>query len=128
MNAPSLGFSQRLRLLLRNRLLASPVGTLMLLVQRSPLVQMLLPEAKLIGGAGGIDVAAWAVATVAGLGAYDSVSGATTISQISPKSGSTTVPATKGKNLSFVFQLLGYPDTPGSWKVTGLPNGLKLRD
>ena len=79
MNAPSLAFAERLRLLLRNRLLASPVGTLLLLVQRSPLVQMLLPEAKLISSSGAIDVAAWAVATVAGLGAYDSVSGATTI-------------------------------------------------
>ena len=128
MNVPSLAFAERLRLLLRNRLLASPVGTLLLLVQRSPLVQMLLPEAKLISSSGAIDVAAWAVATVAGLGAYDSVSGATTISQISPNSGSTSVPATKGKNLSFVFQLLGYPDTPGSWKVTGLPSGLTHAD
>ena len=128
MNPSTISFSERLRGFLRHRLVASPAGTLLLFVQRSPLVKMLLPEAKLVTSAGLGEIATWTVATVAGLGAYDSVAGATTITQLAPTRGSTTVKATTGKNLTFVFQLSGYPDTPGSWKVTGLPAGLKHAD
>lgn len=112
----------------RARLMASRLGSLLLLFQRSPIVQMLFPEAKIIGGAGIGELAKWSVATVVGLGAFDSVAGATTIAQISPNAGSATVTAKQGQNLSFVFQLTGYPDTAGSWKVTGLPNGLTHAD
>lgn len=128
MNTPTISFFERLRGFLRHRLVASPAGTLLLFVQRSPLVKMLLPEARLVTSAGLGEIATWTVATVAGLGAYDSVSGATTITQIAPTRGSDTVNATTGKNLTFVFQLSGYPDTPGSWQVTGLPAGLKHAD
>lgn len=108
----------------RARRIASRLGSLILLFQRSPVVQMLFPEAKLVGGAGLGELGKWTVATVAGLGAFDSVAGATTIAQVAPSAGSTTVPAKVGQNLNFIFQLTGYPDTPGSWKVSGLPAGL----
>ena len=107
------------------RVLSSRLGSLLLLFQRSPLVQLIFPEARLLGGAGLGEITKWTVATVVGLGAYDSVSGATTITQLAPDAGSTTVPATAGSGLSFVFQLLNYPATPGSWTVSGtLPAGL----
>jgi uncharacterized cupredoxin-like copper-binding protein len=112
----------------RARVMTSRLGSLLMLFQRTPIVQMLFPEAKIIGGAGIGELAKWSVATVAGLGAFDSVAGATTIAQISPNPGSNTVPAKQGQNLSFVFQLTNYPDKPGSWKVTGLPNGLTHAD
>jgi Ig-like domain CHU_C associated len=109
----------------RSRVLSSRLSSLLLLFQRSPLVQILFPEARMLGGAGLGEITKWTIATVVGLGAYDSVSGATTITQLAPSAGSTTVPATAGSALSFVFQLLNYPDTPGSWTVTGtLPAGL----
>jgi Ig-like domain CHU_C associated len=108
----------------RSRLLSSRLGSLILLFQRSPVVQILFPEARLLGGAGLADVTGWTIATFVGLGGYDTVAGATTISQLAPSAGATTVPAAVGSNLSFVFQLLNYSDTPGSWKVTGLPAGL----
>ena len=100
----------------------------MMLFQRSPLIQMIFPEAKILGGAGLGEITKWTVATVAGLGAFDSVAGATTIAQVTPTAGSSTVAATAGKPLSFVFQLTNYPDTPGSWKVTGSPTGLTHAD
>jgi outer membrane protein W len=112
----------------RARVLSSRIGSLIMLFQRSPVIQMIFPEAKMLGGAGLGEIAKWTVATVAGLGAYDSVAGATTIAQLAPNAGSTTVPATKGQALSFVFQLTNYSDTPGSWKVTGLPTGLTHTD
>ena len=59
------------------------------------------------------------------MGAYDRVAGATTIAQLAPAAGVTTVPATADSGLSFVFQLLNYSATPASWTVTGtLPAGL----
>lgn len=112
----------------RARVMTSRLGSLLMLFQRTPIVQMLFPEAKIIGGAGIGELAKWSVATVAGLGAFDSVAGATTIAQISPTAGSNTVAAKQGQNLSFVFQLTNYPDKPGSWKVTGLPTGLTHAD
>lgn len=113
------------RLSAKSRVLSSRLGSLLLLFQRSPLVQLIFPEARLLGGAGLGEITKWTVATVVGLGAYDSVSGATTITQLAPDADATTVPATAGSGLSFVFQLLNYPSTPGSWTVSGaLPAGL----
>ncbi len=106
------------------RALSSRLGSLILLFQRSPLVQILFPEARILGGAGLGKITQWTIATVAGLGAYDSVAGATAIDQLAPDAGTTTVPAANGSSLSFVFQLTNYPSTPGSWSVTGLPPGL----
>lgn len=112
----------------RLRLLTSRLGSLLLLFQRSPIVQMILPEAKVLGGAGLGEITLWTVATVAGLGAFDSVAGATTIAQVLPTSGASTVSATENKNLNFVFQMTGSSHTPASWKVTGIPNGLVHAD
>jgi hypothetical protein len=104
---------------------SSRLGSLLLLFQRSPLVQMLFPEARVLGGAGLGEIAKWSVAVIAGLGAYDSVAGATTLAQVAPVPNSTTVPATNGVALSFVFQCTGTESKPKSWTVTGtIPNGL----
>lgn len=112
----------------RLRLLSSRLGSLLLLFQRSPIIQMILPEAKVLGGAGLGEITLWTAATVAGLGAYDSVAGATTIAQVLPNAGSDSVPATENKNLNFVFQMTGSSHTPASWKVTGYPGGLVHAD
>ena len=104
---------------------SSRLGSLLLLFQRSPLVQMLFPEARVLGGAGLGEIAKWSVAVIAGLGAYDSVAGATTLTQLAPVPNSTAVPATSGVALSFVFQCTGTESKPKSWTVTGaIPNGL----
>lgn len=110
---------------IRTRVLSSPIGAVLVLFQRGPLIQMLFPEARLIGAAGLGEITTWTIATVAGLGAYDTVAGATTISQLQPNPGSTTVPAAKGASLAFVFQVTGTESSPKSWQIVGaLPPGL----
>lgn len=97
-----------------------------MLFQRTPLVQMLLPEANLLGSSHVLNASAVMIATVAGLGAYDTVSGATSVAQVSPSAGSATVAATSGTNLVLLVQVVGAGGhTPASWTVTGtLPTGL----
>lgn len=104
----------------------SRASSLLLLFQKTPLMQFLLPEASVLGNAHVINAAALTIATVAGLGAYDSVSGATAVAQTSPSAGSSTVAATSGTNLNFVVQITGAGGhTPASWTVTGaLPPGM----
>ena len=97
---------------IRARGLSSRLGSLLLLFQRSPLVQMLFPEARILGGAGLGEITKWSVAAVAGLGAFDTVAGATTLTQIAPVANSTTVPAANGSFLSFVVQLVGTQSNP----------------
>lgn len=113
---------------IRARGLSSSLGSLLLLFQRSPLVQMLFPEARILGGAGLGEITKWTVATVAGLGAFDTVAGATAVSQASPSPGLTTVAATSGTFLAFTAQLTGAvapTGTPQSWSLIGaLPAGL----
>ena len=112
-----------------NRALPSRLGSLLLLFQRTPLVQFLFPEARMLGGAGLANVAGWTVATIAGLGAFDTVAGASTITQIAPVPGSSTVPAAKGSALAFVFQSSGTETAADSWEVIGtLPAGLIHRN
>ncbi len=107
------------------RALSSKIGSLILLFQRSPLVQILFPEARMLGGAGLGKITQWTIATVAGLGAYDTVAGATSIAQILPNPGLATVAATSGSGLSFSFQCTGSPGVPKSWSISGaLPAGL----
>lgn len=104
-------------------------GSLLLLFQRSPLVQMLFPEVKLLTSMAAVDTPTMVIATVVGLGAYDSVAGATTVSQVSPAPGSSTVPVTSGTNLTGVFQIVGGGGhTPQSWSISSgtLPTGLTL--
>ena len=110
--------------LVKTRALFSKLGSLVLLFQRSPLVQILFPEARVLGGAGLGKITQWTIATVAGLGAYDTMAEATQIVHLAPNRNGDTVPAENGSNLSFVFQLTNYLSTPGSWSVSGLPTGL----
>ncbi len=105
--------------------LPSRLGPLLALFQRTPVVQWLLPEAKFISSAGLGEITKWTVATVAGLGAYDSVSGASAITQIAPQGGSTTVDTAVGANLQFLYQITGNLNTAQSWSVDGeMPPGL----
>ena len=83
----------------------SKCSSLILLFQRSPLIQMLLPEANVLGTSGVMNTVSLTIATVAGLGAYDTVAGATLVSQVSPSSGSATIPASSGVQLNGVFQI-----------------------
>ncbi|RYD73058.1 MAG: hypothetical protein EOP84_22140 [Verrucomicrobiaceae bacterium] len=90
---------------------------------------MLFPEAKLLGGAGLGEVTKWTVATIAGLGAYDTVTGATEIQQVYPASGEQIVPAFTGVPLNFIFQVVNTPSNDKvSWSVSGLPPGLDHQD
>jgi hypothetical protein len=112
-----------------SRGLTSKLGSLLLLFQRSPLVQMLLPEARVAGSAGLGELTKWTVRAVAGLGAFDSVTGATTIAQVIPDPGGGEVPATTGEFLNFLVQIAGTPSTDQvSWSVDGLPPGLTNND
>lgn len=107
----------------------SRCGSLLLLFQRTPAAQVILPEVNFLTSAGGMEAAKAVIATVVGLGAYDSVAGATSVAQVAPSPGSSTVPVTAGTNLSGVFQLVGGGGhTPQSWSVSGgtLPAGLTL--
>ena len=105
---------------------SSKVSSLALLLQRSPLVKILLPEARVLSTSGFSEAVKWGVATVSGLGAFDAVSGATTLAQVLPVPDALTVPATGGSNLNFVYRCLvtdGF--IPGSFEVVGtLPSGL----
>lgn len=66
---------------------------------------MLLPEAKILGVTGAGEAAKWTIATVAGLGAYDSVSGASGVVQIHPQPNSLTINTAVGARFEFI------PDT-----------------
>lgn len=115
------------RLLFRR--ITSRLGPLLLLLQRSPVVQMLFPEAKILGVTGAGEAAKWTVATVAGLGAYDSVSGATQIIQTAPQPNSTTVDTAVGASVSFLAQATGGTINPKSWSSDlELPPGLVHED
>lgn len=100
-----------------------------MLFQRTPAAQILLPaELNLASSATLLSPAQFAIASVVGLGAYDSVAGATTLSQVAPSAGSTTVPVTSGVALNGLFQVTGSPSQPKSWQVSSgtLPAGLTL--
>lgn len=111
--------------LAKSRLISSRISSLLLLFQRTPIVQMLFPEANILGGSSLGKVTLWTVATVTGLGAYDSVAGATAITQLQPNAGSTSVTATVGTNLTFIYQMTGTEAGPKTWEIIGaLPPGL----
>lgn len=108
------------------RRILSKSSSLLLLFQRSPIVQMLLPEANVLGTAHVMNATALTITSVVGLGAYDTVSGATAVAQTAPTPGASSVSATAGNNLNFVVQITGAGGhTPASWTVVGaLPAGL----
>lgn len=114
--------SRTLRRLPFLRGLTPKLGSLLLLFQRSPLVQMLFPEARMLAGAGLGEATKWTVTAIVGLGAYDTVAGATEITQILPVSGAGEVPATTGEFVNFIVQVTGTPSNDQvSWSVEGLP-------
>lgn len=104
---------------------SSKLSSLLLLFQRSPLIQMIFPEARILGGAGLGELTKWTVASVAGLGAFDTVAGATVLTQIAPTQNSTTVTGAVGSPLAFVYQVTGAPSAPESWQINGaIPSGM----
>ncbi|QTN33263.1 immunoglobulin domain-containing protein [Akkermansiaceae bacterium] len=95
------------------------------MLQKSPLVQWILPEAQLAGRAGLGELTKWTAATFAGLGAYDTVAGASVVKQVTPTPNSATVTTAVDSPLSFVFQVTGNESPPESWQIVGaLPGGL----
>ncbi len=64
--------------------LPSPANSLILLLQRSPLVKILMPEPRITSSSGFPEAMRSAVTAVARLGAFDSVPGVTTVLQIAP--------------------------------------------
>ncbi|HEX2749327.1 MAG TPA: hypothetical protein VHM91_15065 [Verrucomicrobiales bacterium] len=99
------------------------ISSLVMTLQRSPLA-VLLPEARVISTAGFSSLATLTLTAIAGLGAFDSVSGASTVAQISPSAGSATVNGAGAQPLTFLFNYTG-SDTPDHFQVTGtLPAGL----
>ena len=68
----------------RLKLVLTRFGSLILLFQRMPVVQMLFPEANMLGSASLANSFALAVTTVVGLGAFDSVAGQSQISERAP--------------------------------------------
>lgn len=111
------------------KLAGSKAGALLLLCQRAPILRVILPEVRFLHTFAGNTSSHYLVTAVAGLGAYDSVSGATLVSQVSPVSGSPTVPVTSGVTLAGAFQIVGAGGhTPQSWSVSSgtLPTGLVL--
>ena len=110
----------------RLRRLFSRLSSLLLLFQRSPIIQLIFPEAKILGSSAIADTATLAIATIVGLGAFDSVAGASnSVVQTSPVAGSSTVNATVGVALTFVYGI-ATSDTPTSFTITSgtLPSGL----
>jgi hypothetical protein len=97
-----------------------------LLLQRSPLVK-LLPEARVISSSGFTEGLTAAVAVIGGLGAFDAVSGATTVTQVTPAPGSSVVNLTAGNFGTFTWQVVGFAGTltASTWTISGqLPAGL----
>ena len=116
-------------LLLKLRRACKRYGSFLLLFQRSPAAQVLLPEVQFLTSSAGLETAKLAIATVVGLGAFDSVAGATTVAQVAPDADSRVVPVTAGGSFGGVFKIVGGGGhTPQSWSVStgSLPSGLTL--
>jgi hypothetical protein len=106
------------------------LSSLILLLQRSPLIK-LLPEARVLSASGFSEALKFAVTAVAGLGACDSVSGVTTVTQTIPAPGSPIVSMTGGTSMTFGWQVTGITGqlTPGTWTYSGrLPAGMVPAD
>jgi hypothetical protein len=125
------------RLLQRLRHLCKRASSLLMLFQRTPAAQLLVPaEFNLASSAALLDTASKiAITTVAGLGAYDSVAGATAINVVPASlqnctfTGGNTLNVVAGQAMSATFQMTGGVAPPQSWSVdsnTPLPAGLNL--
>ncbi|HEX2750202.1 MAG TPA: hypothetical protein VHM91_19500, partial [Verrucomicrobiales bacterium] len=120
-SVPLLPFCARMR----RRGIPARVSSLAMLFQRSPLLP-LLPEARLISTSGFSQILGKSIMFVAGLGAYDSVTGASQMVQLQPAAGSLTVNAVAGDPLNFIFQTTGTPHIPSGHTTSPLPQGLVL--
>lgn len=90
-------------------------GSLLMLFQRTPAAQVLMPaEFNLASSSALLDASKLLITSVVGLGAYDSVAGATTLTQISGSLNGST-----GEPFSATFQVSGSPSTPKSWRIVG---------
>ena len=122
MNSTYISTGQRIRRIF------SKIGSAILMFQKVPLHHVIAQEARFIGSSGISQLGKWSIATVSGLGIYDTVSGATQITQVSPSPGSSTVDATTGEMLALVYQMTGADgdnSKPKSWSISGtLPAGL----
>ncbi len=113
----------------KTRVLTSRLSSLLLLFQRSPIVQLLFPEARILGGAGLGEITKWSVAAIAGLGAFDRVVGATSVGQTLPASGSLNVTGALDADIGFNFQVIGAAGrTPASWTSVPKPAGLSIQN
>ena len=79
------------------------MSSLVMLLQRSPVLP-LLPQARVISTSGFTEVLKWSITAIAGLGTYDSVTGASAVTQLAPSPGSFTVNVVAGDPLTFAFQ------------------------
>ena len=120
MNFPIL---RRLKLRLRRRGLPVRLSSLVMIFQRAPLLK-LLPEARIISTSGFGEALKWTITAIAGLGAYDSVAGASIVTQVAPAPNMPELSAVAGQPLTFVFQY-GGADTPHHFQITThIPPGL----
>ncbi|MBD28312.1 MAG: hypothetical protein CMO38_03580 [Verrucomicrobiaceae bacterium] len=104
-------------------------GLTSLLLNKGAATHFITYESHFVGSAAITQIIKWSSVAVAGLGTYDAVSGATQITQISPSSGSSTVPAKAGELLNLVYQITGAPHRPKSWEVSGqIPPGVTHLD
>ncbi len=60
----------------RIRAILTKCGSLLLLLQRAPVIQALLPEARVLGAGATGQIVKWSAVAIAGLASYDSVAGA----------------------------------------------------
>ena len=102
-------------------------SSFLLLFQRTPAAQVLLPEVNLISTLASSGSLRTAITVVAGLGAYDRVAGATTLVQLAPSRGASTVTGRVGGDLTAIFQITGTPTPPLGWELeSGEVPGMEL--
>src|SRR6187401_3425457 len=97
-------FVSRLFCSRRRHGLPARMSSLVMLLQRSPVLP-LLPEARIISTTGFREVLQWSITAIAGLGAFDSVTGASAVTQILPTAQSSTLNIVAGDPVFFLFQL-----------------------
>jgi|GEM_PF-1934811 len=110
--------------LFRRRGASARISSLVMIFQRTPLLK-LLPEARVISSSGFSEALTWTVTAIAGLGAFDSVSGASTIRQVQPFPDSPTVNWVAGEPLNFIWQATGFTHDPAGYTLGGdVPPGM----
>lgn len=103
--------------------------SLLMLFQRGgAATQALVPELNLAASAGALEAAKVVVASAVGLGAYDSVAGATTIGQVSPRTDRNLI-YTVGSAGTATLSIQGTTHSASAWRINGATsfNGLTLQ-